>query len=85
MISTVEAIGPHQINELPDGTVTVTFPVGSDTVLSIQPDGSVETRPHGTDGPFERAILAGGRLIFAPLGSSGRVYIIPFASRLPNA
>lgn len=86
-MTTVEAIGPSQINVLgPSASgaqiVTVTYPVGSDTVLSVQNDGSIQTRPHGTDGPWERAVLKGDRLIY---NSGGRFFLIPYASESPNA
>ena len=79
----VLAIGPHQINRL-DGAdvVTVTYPVGTTTVLSIQPDGTVETRPAGSQGPYECALLKPDRLIFAPLGPTGQGVSRPLRGRV---
>ena len=33
-------------------------------VLSVQPDGSIEHRPTGTDGAYERATQSGSRLVY---------------------
>ena len=37
------------------------------TVISVQPDGAIETRPAGTKGPYERATVIGNTLIYRPL------------------
>lgn len=86
-MTTVPAIGPSQINILgPSASgapiVTVTYPVGADTVLSVQPDGSIQTRPHGTAGPWERALLKGDRLVYE---AGGAYYLLPYAAEGPNA
>lgn len=86
-ITSIAAIGPAQINVLgpsASGTpiVTVTYPVGTQTVLSMQPDGTIETRPRGTAGPYERALLHADRLVYE---SGGIVYLLPYASETPNA
>jgi len=81
----VAAIGPHQITRLDgDELVTVTYPAGTTTVLSVQPDGRIETRPAGANGPYERAVLKSDRLIYAPVGPAGAVYLVPYADVLPN-
>jgi hypothetical protein len=80
----VVAIGPHQINILDGDLVTVTYPVGADTVLSVQPDGTVETRAPGSEGPYERGLKRPDRIIFAPLGRAGNVYLVPFTETIPN-
>jgi hypothetical protein len=80
----VRCVGPHQINTLEDGCVTVTHPVGSDTVLSVQPDGTLETRPAGTAGPSERALRKPDRLVYAPLGEAGQAFLIPYTETIPN-
>jgi hypothetical protein len=79
----VLGIGPHQLNKLDDTHVTVRYPPTATTVISIQPDGRIETRPEGTCGPYEVALLAGDRLVYAPEGVEGSVYILPYASVLP--
>ncbi len=80
----VVAIGPHQITELDGDLVTVTYPVGADTVLSVQPDGTVETRPPGSRGPYETGLRRPDRIVFAPLGPAGTVYLVPFTDVIPN-
>ena len=84
MLTSVEAIHVHQLNPQLDGTFTVTFPVGSNTVLSIQENGTIETRPQGANGPFEVAQIVGTALVFAPLGKRGPAYLVPYASEIPN-
>jgi hypothetical protein len=81
----VLAIGPHQIHVLDGERVTVAYPAGASTVLSVQPDGSMETRPAGSAGPYETALLAGDRLVYAPTGAGGTVYLLPYAAEIPNA
>lgn len=86
-MTTIEAVGPSQINvlnKIASGAciVTVTYPAGTDTVLSVQPDGKIETRPHGTAGPYERAVLKNDRLAYE---SGGKWYLIPYAPESPNA
>lgn len=85
-LTTIEAIGPTQINVLgPSASgasiVTVSYPAGRDTVLSVQPDGSLEVRPHGTAGPWERALLGPDRLTYE---NGGRFFILPYAPESPN-
>lgn len=83
------AIGPHQLNTIgpsPDGDMyyTVTYPPGETTVLSVQPDGTIETRPAGTCGPFELTLQKFDRLIYAPKGPAGAVFLLPFTDVIPN-
>ena len=54
---------PGSLNQV-DGGVTVSLPDGS--VLSVQPDGSYQTRPAGTAGPYEVARVSGNFLIYTP-------------------
>lgn len=50
---------------------------GADTVLSVSPEGRIEYRPHGTNGPWEKAeVSKDGFLIFK--GNGDRRYEIPF-------
>ena len=37
------------------------------TVLSVQPDGTIETRPAGAKGPYERATVIGNMVVYRPL------------------
>lgn len=54
---------PGSINHV-DGGVTISTADGA--VLSVQPDGSYQTRPAGTAGPYELAQQAGDKLIYSP-------------------
>ncbi len=53
-------------------------------VLSVQPDGSFQTRPAGTAGPFERAVIQGTGLVYRPLGAEGRAFFLGLALSWPN-
>jgi len=83
MIATIDAIGPQHIHRLSETLVTVTV-IGSGEVLSVQPDGSIQTRPSGSAGPYEVALLDRDRLIYAPLGAAGAVFILPYCPAIPN-
>lgn len=85
-------VGPQQctvIGAAPDGDyVTVTYPMGADTVLSVQPpDGVFETRPAGTAGPYELGLRQAGlgRIVYAPQGSDGPTFVLPYSDAIPNA
>jgi hypothetical protein len=93
----IECLHWFQLNWVDDVTVTVTYPVGSDaepdggTVLSAQPDGSwvlvARLNPDGTwnAGAYERARLQlPDRVIFAPLGSKGSAWVVPYTNVIPN-
>jgi hypothetical protein len=80
----VTAIGPHQLNRITEALVTVTYPAGQTTVLSVQPDGTLETRPAGAQGPYELALLKVDRLVYAPIGDAGAVYLLPYSDEIPN-
>lgn len=69
------------LNPLPDGSYTLTINNSTGEVLSVQPDGSWQTRPKGTAGPYERAFLDGGLLTYCPDG----IHIYRFSyGRCPN-
>ena len=73
------------LNAQPDGTVTVSNVDG--TVMSIQPDGSEQTRPAGTAGPFEKATKSANVLTFFA-GSDFKAthaYTFGLVETLPNA
>jgi hypothetical protein len=82
----VLAIGPGQINLLDEasGLCTVTYPAGATTVLSVQPDGTIQTRPQGAAGAYERGLKKPDRVIFNPTGPSGPVFVVPYADVVPN-
>lgn len=60
-------LADHLNQQADNGTVTVSLTDG--TVLSIQPDGSQQTRPAGTAGPWEIARINGNVLIYSPDGN----------------
>lgn len=66
--------------EQDDGTVTVELPDGA--VLSVQPDGRLETRPPGTAGPYERALPWGSVLVYVPDGQRG--YALAYVPGAPG-
>jgi len=51
---------------------------------SVQPDGSVETRPAGTAGAYELAAPLGSLLVYQPLGPPGRRHVFLHVEALPN-
>lgn len=56
------------------GKVTLSNPDG--TVISVNPDGGVETRPKGTAGPWELCIVNGLTAIYQPdAGNNGPQYL----------
>src|SRR5262245_19585913 len=81
----IEAIAGHQLNDAGNGYVTATVgarpymnrdtgqPSQDGDVLSVQPDGTLQTRAAGTTGAFEIAAKSGGFLVYAPKGIDGRV------------
>ena len=70
-MTTLEIITQAQLNPTAEAQyVTATWPLGHTTVLSVQADGSVQTRPQGTEGPWERAtVLANGNLLYEGAGT----------------
>jgi hypothetical protein len=65
--------------------VTATIPWTGGAVLSVQPDGTCEARLPGTNGPCEWAVLQPDRLVYAPLGTAGAVFLLPSAADLPTS
>jgi hypothetical protein len=80
----IQCIHAHQLTWLDDVHATVTYPVGSQTVLSVQPDGTWTLMPLGTQGPYERALVKSDRLVFAPKGTAGSAWILPYTNAIPN-
>lgn len=60
LINNIKSVNPQ-----PDGSITLTLDnVGN--VLSCQPDGSFQTRPKGTAGPYEKGYVSGNIIAFHP-------------------
>ena len=85
-----EMVTAVRLNNVGNGEVTVTLAdvelldgtTLHEPVMSVQPDGSVQTRPAGADGPYERAVVSGNLLVFRPAGD--RAFAFPFAPKVPN-
>lgn len=76
-----EMIARNQLNDVGNGEFTVTIgPFGA--VLSVNPQGGLETRPAGTTGPWERCKIQGNCLIFRPSGE--RTFFVGLANDWPN-
>ena len=82
-------------NPQPDGTVTLTIGINDPTlkrddgspcqpgdVLSIQVNGTRQTRKYGSNGPFEVCLLDGNLATYCPDGI--HVYAYPYPSKVPN-
>ena len=61
------------------GTVAVRWPKDGHTVLSVQPDGSFQTRPDTAIGPWESAKKIGDKLVFR---IEDKVFVIPIIEGL---
>jgi hypothetical protein len=84
MSDPVRAIGPHQLNKISTRTSRCA-PPDATTVLSLATaDGRTATRPAGACGAPELALLKGDRLVYAPLGPAGAVFLVPFVDEIPN-
>lgn len=58
--------------DLGNGNVAVEWP-DSTTVLSVQPNGTFETRPRTAIGAWETAKKVGNKLVYKP---DGKVYVL---------
>ncbi len=61
-----------------DGATVLSLPSGES--ISIAPDGSVQTRPAGTQGPWERGVVDGGIITYTPDPASGICYVFGLRS-----
>ena len=72
---------PVVINPQSDGSETYTYPFGTDTVLSIQPDGTISTRPKGQNGTYEKFYRNGNLTVVHPI--ENKAYWYPFFANVP--
>jgi hypothetical protein len=55
-----------KVNPQPNGQVTLEYPDG--TVISCQPDGTLQSRPNGTAGAYELCNINGNLVVYNPVG-----------------
>jgi hypothetical protein len=65
---------PVTLNDQGTGLVTATI-AGSDLVLSVQPDGTLQTRPAGTAGGYELAKVVPQGLAYQPIDEA--LFVVP--------
>ena len=94
--ATIEVFTPDQLLDVGNGEYTVTLgarpdvsrddgtPSQAGDVLSVQPDGTLQSRPAGTAANFERCSKTAAGLVFRPVGKSGRSFLVPCAIDAPN-
>lgn len=58
----------EQLGSGTSGKSRLAYPDG--LVVSVQPDGSLETRPAGTDGAWEQCTIDGGIAVYAGTGKA---------------
>jgi hypothetical protein len=56
-----------KVNNQANGQVTLEFPDG--TVMSCQPDGTIQSRPNGTAGAYELCNINGNVIVYNPIGT----------------
>jgi|SRR5262245_15387335 len=94
----IQVFAPDQYNDVGNGDYTLTVgiyaaglsridgtPAQSTDVLSVQENGSLQTRPQGTDGNFERCRKTSAGAVYRPVGPAGRTVLIGVATDAPNS
>jgi len=93
----IEVITVNVLNDQGGGFFTATVgarpdmqrdngqPSQAGDVLSMQPDGTLQTRAAGTNGAFELCAKTSGFLVYSPKGNDGRTFVVPFTDvKIPN-
>jgi len=94
----IEVFAPDQYCEVDHGDYTITVgtsaagltrddgsPSQPTDVLSVQQDGSLQTRAAGTAGNYERCKKTSAGAVFRPIGASGKTYLVGVATDAPNS
>ena len=99
MTNAIPAITKDRLNDQGDGEVTATIgalpglcrddgsPAQARDVLSVQNDGSYQSRPKGTNGWNERAVVGSTGLVYRPFVNdelSDCAWIVPLVDVWPN-
>jgi len=89
----IEVITKDKLNDLGGGVYTATVDAHPDLkrddgtpaqvgdVLSVQQDGTLQTRPQGTAGSFEQCVIGTAGLVYRPFGHRG--FLVPFTDNWP--
>src|SRR5262245_29637539 len=95
ILAVVRALDPQSLNDLGGGEWTATVgacglsrddgsPSQDGDVLSVQTDGSLQTRAAGTGGDDGRLKRTAAGAVCGPLGESGTAVIIAVAADVPD-
>lgn len=69
------------IVDVPDGAFALVnetngvLSLPSGELISVQPNGAVQTRPAGQAGPWEQGVIDGGVITYTPDPASGIAYV----------
>jgi hypothetical protein len=91
----IRALDPNSLVDVGNGEYTIIVgacglkrqdgtPSQAGDVLSVQENGTLQTRPAGTSGNFERCCRTLAGAVYRPIGAGGIVVILPLAQDVPN-
>ncbi len=63
-----------KVNDLGDGVSTL-VQISDGQVLSCQPNGTIELRPPGTDGAYEKCVVKDGCATYNPIANVSLGYV----------